>query len=97
MVPQQTHFPLLIQDPQGQSTDNFLVPQWGGVVFYNPPEWSSDGEGGGGEEVMVRMEKVIAVFVKQLQMLLGVPTYTQSASSPEVVLEPGTLGITEWV
>ena len=66
-------------------------------MFYNPPEWTSGSEEGGGEEVMVRMEKVMAVFVRQLQMLLGVPAYTQTSSSPEVVLEPGTLGITEWV
>ena len=95
-VAPQAHSPLLIRDPGGQFTDNFLVPQWGGVVFYSPPESmngsSVRGEGG---EVMVGMERVMAVFVRQLQMLLGVPANTQT--SGEVVLEPGNLGITEWV
>ena len=53
---------------------------------------SERGEGG---EVMVGMKRVMAVFVRQLQMLLGVPANTQT--SGEVVLEPGNLGITEWV
>lgn len=65
-------------------------------MFYNPPQWEGGDEGGGGE-VKVEMEKVMAVFVRQLQMLLGIPIYPQPASSPKVVLEPGNLGITEWV
>lgn len=94
LVPHKTHSPLLIRDPQGQYTDNFLVPQWGGVVFYNPPQWEN-GDEGKGVEVNVEMEKVMAVFVRQLQMLLGIPQ--PASSSPKVVLEPGNLGITEWV
>ena len=66
-------------------------------MFYNPPQWVNGSVGGGGGEVRVEMEKVMAVFVRQLQMLLGIPTSTQTTSSPEVVLEPGYLGITEWV
>ena len=79
-VTRQKHFPLHIREPSGHMTNNFLVPQWGGVVFYNPPEWINQSEvgggGGGGVEgggVQVRMEEVMVTFVKQLEMLLGVP------------------------
>ena len=65
-------------------------------MFYSPPEW---GVHGGEEEgeVVVEMERVMAVFVRQLQLLLGVPPLPDTGSRPEVVLEPGNLGITEWV
>lgn len=66
-------------------------------MFYNPPQWVDGSEEGEGGEVRVEMREVMAVFVKQLQMLLGIPTYPQPASSPEVVLEQGNLKITEWV
>ncbi|CAI8047231.1 GPI transamidase component PIG-S [Geodia barretti] len=89
LVAPPTHSPLLIRDPRGALTDNFLVPQWGGVVIFSPP-----GEEEGGEEIVVRMEKVMSVFVRQLQLLLGVPI--TSSTSPGVVLERGTLGMTEW-
>ena len=79
-VTKQKHFPLHIRDLSGHMTDNFLVPQWGGVVFYNPPEWINQSEvgggGGGGVEggaIQVTMEEVMVMFVKQLEMLLGVP------------------------
>ena len=62
-------------------------------MFYNPPQRVDSEEGGSGE-VRVEMGEVMAVFVRQLQMLLGIP---QPPSSPEVVLEPGNLRITEWV
>jgi phosphatidylinositol glycan class S len=84
-----THSPLLIRDPRGALTDNFLVPQWGGVVIFSPP-----GEEEGGKVIVVRMEKVMSVFVRQLQLLLGVPI--TSSTSPDVVLEHGNLGMTEW-
>ena len=54
-------------------------------MFYNPPEWANDsgvgggggrGEGGGG--VQVRMREVMGVFVRQLQMLLGLPSLVSS-------------------
>ena len=90
LVAPPTHSPLLIRDPRGALTDNFLVPQWGGVVIFSPP-----GEEEGGEVIVVRMEKVMSVFVRQLQLLLGVPI--TSPTSPGVVLERGTLGMTEWV
>ena len=64
-------------------------------MFYNPPEWDREGEGEGeegGGVVRVEMERVMSVFVRQLQLLLGVPP-----SSPQVVPDPGNLGITEWV
>ena len=59
-------------------------------MIFSPP-----GEEEGGEEIVVRMEKVMSVFVRQLQLLLGVPI--TSSTSPGVVLERGTLGMTEWV
>ena len=87
LVAPPTHCPLLIRDPRGQLTDTFLVPQWGGVLIFSPPQ-------GGGREVMVPMEEVMGVFVKQLQLLFGVP---QTPPRPGVVLEPGIAGMTEWV
>ena len=95
LVAPPTHSPLLIRDPRGGLTDNFLVPQWGGVVIFSPPEEKEEeGGGGGGGVTVVRMEEVMSVFVKQLQLLLGVP---KTSASLDVVLETGNLGMTEWV
>ena len=87
LVAPPTHSPLLIRDPQGHLTDNFLVPQWGGVHIFSPPE---PGRG----QVAVPMETVMCVFVKQLQLLLGVP---ETPPTPDLILELGNLGMTEWV
>ena len=63
-------------------------------MIFSPP--ASEEEGGGGEDViLVRSEEVMSVFVKQLQLLLGVNTSLWTR--PDVVLERGNLGMTEWV
>ncbi len=66
-IPRGEESPLLIKDGSS-STDAFLVPQWGGVVIFNPPELSEEGE------TFVPMEQLMPVFVKQLRMLLGLPS-----------------------
>lgn len=80
-IPKTTESPLFIRqksDPLTQ-TDNFLVPQWGGVAFYNAEE-SSPGShqsdkstNGGARKLRVEMGALMPVFVEQLKMLLGVP------------------------
>ena len=89
-VPKQSESPLYIRsDSEGHSlTDNFLVPQWGGMVIHNRDEVSDlesskrtknssrGGEGGGSGGVVqlqVDMEKLMPVFVEHLKMLLGIP------------------------
>ena len=74
-VPKSSESPLYIQSSDSVGgvslTDNFLVPQWGGMVIYNPAEPS--GEGGGSGRGGVSMEELMPVFIEQLKMLLGVP------------------------
>lgn len=52
------------------------MPQWGGVIIYNPDELSGqrdDDWSGAPLRVEVAMERLMPVFVRQLRMLLGVP------------------------
>lgn len=81
-VPKRTEYPLFIRSGSSgseQVTDNFLVPQWGGVVIYNPDELLEPTTKEGGDQarspihVRVAVERLMPVFVGQLQMLLGVP------------------------
>ena len=61
------------QDPRwGLTTDTFLVPQWGGLIIYNPPEVGNR-TNEGGTRVRVRMDHLMPAFIEQLKMLLGVP------------------------
>ena len=89
-IPKESEYPLHIRQSSksNDSTDTFLVAQWGGVMIYNPPEIAQQRENEskdinqtGGEkemerkgalQVAVKMEKVIPVFIQQLKMLLGV-------------------------
>ena len=88
-IPKKSEYPLHIRQSSksNDSTDTFLVAQWGGVMIYNPPEIaqqreneSKDSNKSRGEkdmkkgalQVAVKMEKVIPVFMQQLKMLLGV-------------------------
>lgn len=80
-VPKQSESPLFIRASDSSLTDNFLVPQWGGMVIYNSQELSHAGsEAGEGEtdsdgvlHLRVKMDKLMPIFVEQLKMLLGVP------------------------
>ena len=75
-VPKQTESPLFIREEEKEErsyTDNFLVPQWGGVIICNLGSESGDVEVESPVRVNVPMEKLMPVFVKQLHMLLGVP------------------------
>ena len=90
-IPKATQYPLHIRSnnkarktkekdappppPPPPATDTFLVPQWGGVVLYNPPGLGdeTDANRSAGRRVDVDMEKVMPVFISQLKMLLGLP------------------------
>ena len=78
-IPKKTEYPLLIRDKDNRETDAFFVPQWGGVVIYNPPEMAVDKgnnmtvDNAHPLPVSVRMEDIMPVFIRQLKMLLGVP------------------------
>lgn len=83
-VPKRTESPLYIRpgsDASEAVTDNFLVPQWGGVIVYNSDKLSkssvvardSGDRSGAPLSVEVKMDRLMPVFVRQLQMLLGVP------------------------
>jgi GPI-anchor transamidase subunit S len=69
-VPSASSRPLRILDADGSfsTSDAFLLPQWGGIVIYNPPSDLTpgplDNEG---------LRKVFRAFSSQLQILLGVP------------------------
>ena len=68
-----SQYPLLIKTPDGGlTTDTFLVPQWGGLIIYNPPEVGNR-TNEGGTRVRVRMDHLMPAFIEQLKMLLGVP------------------------
>ena len=89
-IPKKSEYPLHIRQSSksNDSTDTFLVAQWGGVMIYNPPEIAQQRENEskdsnktrgekememkGALQVAVKMEKVIPVFIQQLKMLLGV-------------------------
>ena len=89
-IPKRSEYPLHIRQSSKSSdtTDTFLVAQWGGVMIYNPPEIAQLSESKddnktsetslldskGALKVAVKMEKVIPVFTQQLKMLLGVPS-----------------------
>ena len=89
-VPKRSESPLYIRSDSTHSghslTDNFLVPQWGGVIIHNqvepsPTSHRADGGGGGEGGVhrgRVKMEKLMPVFVDHLKMLLGVPALVSS-------------------
>ena len=86
-IPKMSEYPLHIRQSSksSDSTDTFLVAQWGGVMIYNPPEIARQRENKskddnrtnlldskGALKVAVKMEEVIPVFIQQLKMLLGV-------------------------
>lgn len=54
---------------RGPGVDSFLVPQWGGVMFYNPLEILNNET-----NVFVRMETVMPTIIKQLKLLFGLQT-----------------------
>ncbi|CCM04395.1 uncharacterized protein FIBRA_06571 [Fibroporia radiculosa] len=69
-IPSSSHSPLCILDSNGTPTSStaFILPQWGGIVIYNPPtanitlQLTSDA-----------LSPVFTTFQQQLIALLGVP------------------------
>ena len=90
-LPKRTEYPLHIRQDQRSNvtpTNAFLVPQWGGVVLYNPPEMGSGQDMELQREavaqdklnVSVRMEELMPLIIGQLKMLLGVPVHVSRRS-----------------
>ena len=53
-----------IRRVKGESLDAFLVPQWGGVIFYNNVQRD-------GNTVRINMNETMPTIVRQLKLLLG--------------------------
>lgn len=65
-IPSANHQPLLINDDdldKPLSSPAFIIPQWGGVIVFNP----------GHENALRSLAQVFAVFRSQLLSLLGIP------------------------
>jgi len=73
-VPTHSRRPLWVLKPDGtrSSTNAFIIPQWGGVVIYNPPD-SPDLSGNRYLSARDRAHP-FAIFRSQLHSLLGVPS-----------------------
>jgi len=82
-VPRDTMQPLRVLNPDGSfsRSNSFILPQWGGVIIFNPPTGST-GKGQAG--------RIFDIFRSQLLTLLGVPDLP-----PNVVADPPHL-LTEW-
>ncbi|KAJ7927484.1 phosphatidylinositol-glycan biosynthesis class S protein-domain-containing protein [Mycena leptocephala] len=70
-IPSASRRPLQILDPNGlpSSSDAFLLPQWGGIVIYNPPPELQDNT----PLPSSALHSVFSTFANQLLALLGVP------------------------
>ncbi|KAJ7512620.1 phosphatidylinositol-glycan biosynthesis class S protein-domain-containing protein [Mycena galericulata] len=83
-VPSASRRPLQILDSQGlpSSSDAFLLPQWGGIVIYNPP---SELESHIPLPSSV-LNSVFSTFANQLLALLGVPNLPREMRTDASVL-----------
>ncbi|KAJ7634753.1 phosphatidylinositol-glycan biosynthesis class S protein-domain-containing protein [Roridomyces roridus] len=86
-IPSESHKPLQILDSNGNpsSSDAFLLPQWGGIVIYNPP---SDLDSS--QLPPSALTSVFSTFAHQLLILLGVPSLL-----PEMRTDPSS-ALTGW-
>ncbi|XP_077510166.1 phosphatidylinositol glycan anchor biosynthesis class S [Amblyomma americanum] len=68
----QNHHPLYIYDEQGEQleTNSFLVPKWGGVLFYNVAKFPEPGDALP-QPVEIDMHSVFEVFLAQFSLLVG--------------------------
>uniref|UniRef100_G3MNR1 GPI transamidase component PIG-S n=1 Tax=Amblyomma maculatum TaxID=34609 RepID=G3MNR1_AMBMU len=68
----QNHHPLYIYDEQGErlETNSFLVPKWGGVLFYNVAKFPEPGDTLP-QPVEIDMHSVFQVFLAQFSLLVG--------------------------
>lgn len=88
-VPKASESPLYIRDQldfRHNQTDNFLVPQWGGVTFYNVKNFNQDGDQ---RRLFIQMRSVMKVFVSQLQLLLGLPNPVSLVYTKVVIRKQG--------
>ncbi|KDQ58611.1 hypothetical protein JAAARDRAFT_47014 [Jaapia argillacea MUCL 33604] len=64
------------------TSDAFILPQWGGIVIYNPPSHIQDHA----HLSPSHLERSFNVFLRQLLALLGVPPLPPGVSSSEISL-----------
>ncbi|KAH9947537.1 phosphatidylinositol-glycan biosynthesis class S protein [Amylocystis lapponica] len=71
-VPSAAHNPIRILGPDGLpvASNAFILPQWGGVVLYNPPASASPSSS---RLSTSDLDSAFAIFHYQLMTLLGVP------------------------
>lgn len=71
VVPKNQH-PLYIYDEQGEQleSNSFLVPKWGGVLFYNVANFPGPGDSLP-QPVEIDMHSVFQVFLAQFSLLVG--------------------------
>lgn len=71
-IPSAARRPLYVQQEDNSiaSTGAFILPQWGGIVIYNPPPKSP---GGHFTLTPASLDPLFTIFSAQLHMLLGLP------------------------
>ncbi|KAJ6595693.1 phosphatidylinositol-glycan biosynthesis class S protein-domain-containing protein [Mycena vulgaris] len=83
-IPSASRRPLQILDADGVATssDAFLLPQWGGIVIYNPPANLQSLS----QLPSSALNSIFSTFATQLLALLGVPNLPQDVRTDAAVL-----------
>ncbi|KAJ6588774.1 phosphatidylinositol-glycan biosynthesis class S protein-domain-containing protein [Mycena capillaripes] len=83
-IPSASRRPLQILDSNGlpSSSDSFLLPQWGGIVIYNPPSEQQENT----PLPPSALNSVFSTFANQLLALLGVPNLPPDVQTDAPVL-----------
>ncbi|KAJ7167335.1 phosphatidylinositol-glycan biosynthesis class S protein-domain-containing protein [Mycena crocata] len=83
-IPSTSRRPLQILDAHGlpSTSDAFLLPQWGGIVIYNPPAELQDNV----HLPSSALNSVFSTFSTQLLALLGVPNLPSNVQTDASIL-----------
>ncbi|KAF8190376.1 phosphatidylinositol-glycan biosynthesis class S protein-domain-containing protein [Mycena galopus ATCC 62051] len=89
-IPSAARRPLQILDSNGHPSPSsaFLLPQWGGIVIYNPPHSASPQSAPFPRSAL---DSVFTTFAAHLLALLGVPNLPSSVHTDAPVLTPWQL------
>ncbi|KAF8134711.1 phosphatidylinositol-glycan biosynthesis class S protein-domain-containing protein [Mycena galopus ATCC 62051] len=89
-IPSAARKPLQILDSNGHTSPSsaFLLPQWGGIVIYNPPHSASLQSAPFPRSAL---DSVFTTFATHLLALLGVPNLPSSVHTDTPVLTPWQL------
>jgi hypothetical protein len=87
-VPSPKHRPLYIDEATSESARGFLVPQWGGVVLYNPPAPEDASSSRNSSSLLppfaaAELDDMMPLFASQLRSLLGLRLPRSPAGSTE--------------